>query len=135
VESLNELIEIQVRLFEIISWQISFSISSWQRALKRKSPFPIKSTRSNVGFVTMFSLVQCAVIFVSLVIILPLTMGSPDIGLHFNIGMGLVNGILIISWWLSVYLVILATVQQLARQYLVRTTNKNVYKHLIFKLF
>jgi len=62
-------------------------------------------------------------------------MGSPDIGLHFSIGMGLVNGILIISWWLSVYLVILATVQQLARQYLVRTTNKNVYKHLILKLF
>jgi hypothetical protein len=59
---------------------------------------------------------------VTLVIILPLTMGSPNIGLHFSIGMGLVSGILFISWWLSVYLVISATVKQLARQYLVNTS-------------
>jgi hypothetical protein len=80
----------------------------------------------------MFSLVQSAVIFVSLVIILPLTMGSPNIGLHFSVGMGFVNAILFISWWLSVYLVISDTVKQLARQYLVKTAQiKYICKHLI----
>lgn len=91
-----------------------------QRALKKKRSLDIKVINSSAGFIVKFAMVQSAVVFVGMVFILPIKiLSKPDVTLPFSIGMGFVNVIFAVTWWLSVNLVISATVEQLAQQYVV----------------